>query len=208
MCNSNTSINAEAIAKEIANALTEISDSVVDHLSDTFDGERDHVIEFVDGTPVPFCPMTRRQCMGRLCAAARREDCTKLATLNTGHVAEWKCAQYQSVVDWDEQTYDWDDGDETVDCSSVLTPTIPPVRPSSAEPLCLDYLLEEGDENLAKRVYRGLTSIEDTLEEAMDNAGEVREGTLASYLLSAIENAYGMAAILKADTMRKKESAK
>lgn len=101
MCNSNTSINAEAIAKEIANALNEMAESVVDNLSGGYDDECAPMLYFMDGEPVPFCPMTRKPCMGRMCAAAKCEACGKLATLNTGHVAEWKCGQYGTVVDWD-----------------------------------------------------------------------------------------------------------
>jgi len=277
MCNSNTSINHESIAKEIASAIADMSVCVVDHLSDTFDGERDHVIEFVDGTPVPFCPVTRRQCMGRLCAAARREDCKKLATINTGHVAEWKCGQYGTVVDFDEPNQptpeelaevrigniahiaevlgnhdvdvarvyydlmgiydahqelrgrklfelmagirhgDYDRADSErkrpeADCGNPQ-PILPVTCPADAQPRTLDYLLDEdADEDmrmakaqlwaLARRVDYDLTSVVELLEQAMTNAGEVKMGTLASYLLSEIEAARSMVLGLRADAVR------
>lgn len=86
--------------KEIAHAMTDMSEYVINHLADTYDGDTD-AAEFADGTPVPFCPMTRRQCMGRWCAAAVREECAGLAAATTGRVAEWRCAEYATVVDYD-----------------------------------------------------------------------------------------------------------
>ena len=56
---------------------------------------------FTDGSPRPYCPLSRMPCMGRDCTAARRRDLKKMETFITGHLAEWTCARFGGTTDFD-----------------------------------------------------------------------------------------------------------